>query len=107
MNKFSIFGINTDREQIFITSEKANIKLIEEVMKIVYPHAIYQIFEGHIKSVYDYDPVQLRQEVTNRLEFLMRTKPTSFPSTGSLQPTNSFYSERISKLREYIKVTET
>jgi hypothetical protein len=102
MNKFTIICTHSGGAFTRFTSENANLDLVKEVFKIIFGDLPNMIFEGHVEPVNQCDTVLLRSAVNDHLVF---------QEYAAKKPIYSDIKEKIdkhlSKLREYMKVTET
>lgn len=96
MNQFTAIGAADNGTHLYVTSDKANIKLVEDVMKIIHSDAVYYVFEGHAKCTSDYFPDELLSLVKKYLHFLEDTN----------KPLDARQTNEINKLKEYITACE-
>lgn len=98
-NKFTAIGTTVHGRHLFITSEKASLELMGEVMRITHQDATYSIFNGHVTSAYDAHVSQpLMEQVKKTLAWLrdLDSEDIVIPSIR----------DRIEKLNEYVSVIE-
>ena len=97
MNQLTAIGAAENGTHLYVTSDKASIKLVEDVMRIIYSDAVYYVFEGHVKCASDYFPDELLSLVKEHLHFLEETD----------KPLDTRQANEINKLKEYITACET
>jgi hypothetical protein len=102
MNKFTIICTHSSGAFSCFTSENANLDLVKEVFKILYGDLQSIIFEGHIEPINRCDIRPLRNEVINHLIF-----QRSVADECVYNDYKEKIDKNISKLREYMKATET
>jgi hypothetical protein len=100
VNKYVAVGAYTNGKHLYISSEKASLELLDEVMKIVCLDAAYTFFEGELKCVYDYTPNNLLQIVK---DYMNAWKDRHH---DILKNRSYVHHQNWSKLQEYVKAAE-
>lgn len=97
MNKFTAIGVYESGRLLFITSEKADQQLMNEVIRTMYNGATYCIVEGHAKPVnkHIYMVSQLLPVVKSHLNWMTKC---SVPSSEN--------KDKINRLEQYIAAAE-
>lgn len=99
MNKFTAIGVHKNSSRLaYITSEKASLELMGEVMGIIHNDLSFEIFKGHVEHTGSIYPKDLLPDVKVSLAWFIELLGDN---------PNPSIQRRIDKLNEYIKAVES
>lgn len=97
MNTLTVVGFESIGTPIYLSSEKANIQLVQEVLNIVYgADLVYFIFEGNIECINNNNKKTLLDEIKKRLSWLEKS---TFVKVYAY--------DKLNKLKEYVSIVES